>query len=204
MLAASWLLVTGRPSSPGSRTSHSCSASAPIAGLGTALAEGGGVSRHPAEAGGIGVALGRGDPRHCAGDPVRAVASVAEVTDIYPGCRIVYANDPGVAQIFVRIRRVDWAVPPPAAKESRDIPHCRPHQRPRGDRRLRRADLHRPHADPSLQGLPALMRQASPILSRFAAPSALPPAAQDLHRSRACEARDWASASIRHRRRLVF
>ena len=55
---------------------------------------------------------------------------VAEVTDIYPGGRIVYANDPGEAQIFVRIRRPDRAESADGGRweESRDIPHCRPHQ----------------------------------------------------------------------------
>lgn len=55
---------------------------------------------------------------------------VAEVTDIYPGGRVVYSNDPGEAQIFVRVHRAG-----PAARgaggsweESREIPYCRPHR----------------------------------------------------------------------------
>jgi len=51
----------------------------------------------------------------------------AEVTDIYPGGRILYSSDPGEAQIFVRIVRAadadggGW-------EDSRQIPHCRFHR----------------------------------------------------------------------------
>ena len=54
----------------------------------------------------------------------------AEVTDIYPGGRIVYANDPGEAQIFVKVHRTPDVDPAAAPRweESREIPHCRPHR----------------------------------------------------------------------------
>lgn len=52
----------------------------------------------------------------------------AEVTDIYPGGRIVYSADPGEAQIFVRITRTADAGAGGRWEESRQIPHCRPHQ----------------------------------------------------------------------------
>jgi hypothetical protein len=52
----------------------------------------------------------------------------AEVTDIYPGGRIVYSADPGEAQIFVRIARTTDPRAGGAWEESRQIPHCRPHQ----------------------------------------------------------------------------
>ena len=53
---------------------------------------------------------------------------VAEVTDTYPGGRIVYSSDPGEAQIFVRIIRTADAGAGGAWEDSRQIPHCRPHQ----------------------------------------------------------------------------
>ena len=52
----------------------------------------------------------------------------AEITDIYPGGRIVYSADPGEAQIFVRIARTAEAGAGGAWEDSRRIPHCRPHQ----------------------------------------------------------------------------
>jgi hypothetical protein len=55
---------------------------------------------------------------------------VAEVVDIYPGGRIVYANDPGEAQIFVKIRRAAEGEAETCVRweESREIPHSQPHQ----------------------------------------------------------------------------
>lgn len=52
----------------------------------------------------------------------------AEVTDIYPGGRIVYSADPGEAQIFVRITRTAEPSTAAAWEESHAIPHSRFHQ----------------------------------------------------------------------------
>jgi hypothetical protein len=71
-------------------------------------------------------ALHWGDDIHATVQAILPDGHSAEVTDIYPGGRIVYPNDPGEAQIFVRIS----AVPGAGGRwhASRDIPYCRPHR----------------------------------------------------------------------------
>ncbi|HST36036.1 MAG TPA: hypothetical protein VLK25_05350 [Allosphingosinicella sp.] len=92
---------------------------------------------------------------------------LAEVTDIYPGGRIVYANDPGEAQIFVRIRRADGAQAAAGRwEESRDIPHCRPHQdlaviaEFEGRTFIARTPIHRFKARSGAAADPAALRRA--------------------------------------------
>jgi len=52
----------------------------------------------------------------------------AEVTDIYPGGAVVYRDDPGEAQIFVRITRSGQDCAGTEWEAMRAIPHCRFHQ----------------------------------------------------------------------------
>jgi len=97
----------------------------------------------------------------------------AEVTDIYPGGRIVYANDPGEAQIFVKVRRTPDAAPAagPRWEESREIPHYRPHRdlaviaEFEGRTFIARTPIHRfraAKAEPAFADPAALLRTAGP------------------------------------------
>lgn len=75
-------------------------------------------------------ALRWGDDIHATVQAMLPEGHEAEVTDIYPGGRVVYSNDPGEAQIFVTIRPVAGAERRNAAgwEAARDIPYCRPHR----------------------------------------------------------------------------
>ena len=98
----------------------------------------------------------------------------AEVTDIYPGGRIVYSSDPGEAQIFVRIVRAADA----DARRLGGIAANPPLPLPSGsrrDRRVRGQDLRRPHPDPPLPSGQRHSAPRRPIRSRSASPPACRP-----------------------------